>query len=224
MNNSIQFWRYLFTCVICMLHFEVAYFSGQQPIFKCGYLGVEFFFILSGFFLMKHAENSTEPSLVYTLKKVKRFYPDLIICWLLLILNLAWLSKYDVIMLFKELSSHIWEYLLFNSTGITWNMLNMVTWYLSALLITGYFIYWIIQNGKKEFIEFIAPLTVFLIYSYYGYCGGGIDFHLQWAGITLHSILRAWGGGKRWLFNFCIKSVLPKNENYNFKKENFIIA
>lgn len=135
MNNSIQFWRYLFTCVICMLHFEVEYFAGEQPVFRCGYLVVEFFFILSGFFLMKHAENSRDSSLTYTLQKVKRFYPDLLISWGLLIFNLSWLFKYDLKTVIGEIFSHIWEYLLLNSTGITWNILNGVTWYLSALLI-----------------------------------------------------------------------------------------
>ena len=73
-------------------------------------------------------------------------------------------------------------------------MLNGLTWYISALLIAGYFIYWLLKNKRKTYLEFIAPLIIFLIYSYYAFCGVGIDFHLAWIGITLHSILRATGG------------------------------
>lgn len=193
-NNAIQFWRYIFTCLICVLHFETQYFSGSQPFFRCGYLGVEFFFILSGFFMMKHVEHSQETALAYTWGRIKRFYPDLVISWTLLILNLTWINGYDFLEIWNVIKSHIWEYLLLNSTGITWEMLNGLTWYISALLIAGYFIYWLLKNKRKTYLEFIAPLLIFLIYSYYAYCGVGIDFHLAWIGITLHSILRALGG------------------------------
>ena len=113
-NNAIQFWRYLFTCLICILHFETQYFSGEQPFFLCGYLGVEFFFILSGFFMVKHAERSQETALEYTWGRIKRFYPDLLISWILIMLNLAWVNGYGPLDTWREIISHIWEYLLLN--------------------------------------------------------------------------------------------------------------
>lgn len=184
MNYSIEFWRWFITCGICMLHFEVTYFpDGSQPLFKCGYLGVEFFFILSGFFLMKHMEEHPEESaFIYTKKRLLKFYPELVVAWFLLIANLAYANKWGIQEIWKEFISHIWEYLLLNAIGITWNVLNGPTWYLSALIIVGYFIYWLIKWNKKVFLEFIAPLLVILVYSYYAYLGGGVRLSFDMAG------------------------------------------
>lgn len=194
MNNSIQFWRWLFTCLICMLHFEPQYLNGEQPVFACGYLAVEFFFILSGFFMMKHAESHNDSALIYSIGRVKRFYPDLLLCWALLILNLAIVNNYGFMDTFNEVKKHVWEYLLLNSLGITWDILNGPTWYISALVISGYFIYWLIKKNKDFFIQFIAPILIFLIYSYYAYLGNGLDYHLVWERISMGSISRAVGG------------------------------
>lgn len=194
MNNSIQFWRWLFTCLVCMLHFEFQYLGGEQPIFKCCYLAVEFFFILSGFFMMKHAENHDDSALMYSAGRVKRFYPGLFLSWVLLILNIAFVNDYKLTEIFDEIKKHIWEYLLMNSLGISWDILNGATWYISALVISGYFIYWLIKKNKKVFIQFIAPMLIFFIYSYYAYQGSGLDYHLEWERISVSSISRAVGG------------------------------
>lgn len=56
-NPIIEFYRFLFMCVICLWHFR-----GIVPTFHSGYLPVEFFFILSGYLLyntvIKHPERT----------------------------------------------------------------------------------------------------------------------------------------------------------------------
>lgn len=194
MNYTIQFWRWFFTLVICMLHFEPQYFEGEQPIFKCGYLAVEFFFILSGFFLMRHVERSEESAFQYSVSRVKSLYPTLVFSWILLIANLAIIRKYSLIEILKEIKLHIWEYLLMNATGVTWDILNGVTWYISALIIVGYFVYWLVKWNKKIFLGLIAPFAILLIYQYYIGLGNGLDYHLAYARLFMGSLNRAMGG------------------------------
>lgn len=207
-NYQIEFWRYFFTCVICMLHFEAGYFTdGSQPVFKCGYLGVEFFFILSGFFLMKHLERQEESAVKYTFKRIQRLYPNLVLAWVLLICNIAVIKHYNFKDILREVKLHVWEYLLMNITGITWDILNGPTWYLSALIIAGYFVYWLAKWNRNVFLGFIAPLTIVLVYFWYIPMGEGLDYHLQMGRIFFAGIERAFGG-------LCIGCITYKLSEY----------
>lgn len=52
-------------------------------------------------------------------------------------------------------------------------MVNVPTWYLSVLLICSYIIYFLITNYKKIFVEFLSPIFVIVVltwfYRNYGY-------------------------------------------------------
>lgn len=52
-NTYIDFLRVLFCIFICLYHWNKGHFGG-------GYLGVDFFFILSGFYMMQGFENNRE--------------------------------------------------------------------------------------------------------------------------------------------------------------------
>lgn len=194
MNYGIEFWRFIFTCVVCLLHFETSYWGGEQYIFASGYLGVEFFFILSGFLMMRHARHHNDTAIKYILDRIKRFYPSLIIAYSILIINLIIQDNWNVIKIIKEIFAHIWEFLLLTSIGITWEFWNFATWYISALLIASYFIYWLIKKDEKRFAEFTAPLLIFLIYFWYAIQGKGLDYHVHWERICTSAISRAVGG------------------------------
>ena len=52
-NYSIEFYRFLFACIIYVLHVrKYENFSNEYGEFNGGYLAEEFFFILSGFLMM----------------------------------------------------------------------------------------------------------------------------------------------------------------------------
>ena len=55
-NYTIEFYRFIAIIFIAIFHFGIQYI-GDFHWPKGGYLGVEFFFILSGFFLMKESED-----------------------------------------------------------------------------------------------------------------------------------------------------------------------
>lgn len=194
MSYGIEFWRFVFTCIVCLMHFETVYFDGVNKIFACGYLGVEFFFILSGFLMMKHAKKNDETAVRYIFGRIKRFAPSLVISYCILIIHSILQFKWGPVQTMQEIYKHIWEYLLLNSLGINWEIWNGVTWYISALLIASYFLYWMIKRNEKCFVEFIGPLLIFFIYSWYAFQGTGLDYHLYWERICTSAISRAVGG------------------------------
>ena len=81
-NYTVEFYRFITIIFIAVFHFGIQY-TGKFHWPKGGYLGVEFFFILSGFFLMREAnkdkikgESDSKLSVNYLLSKLKRLYPD----------------------------------------------------------------------------------------------------------------------------------------------------
>ena len=57
-NGAINAYRFLFAVVIALLHFRYYGGFGAEPTgFRGGYLAVEFFFLTSGFFLIKRIEE-----------------------------------------------------------------------------------------------------------------------------------------------------------------------
>lgn len=73
--GSIEVYRYLFTTIVCLMHFW-AFFWGKGSICGGGYIAVDFFFVLSGFFLCNSALKSGS-AMRYSLR---HFFSVLFIC------------------------------------------------------------------------------------------------------------------------------------------------
>lgn len=82
-NTSVDAMRFIFMCILCPLHCPAV-----NP-FPNGYIAVEFFFILAGFFLYQSFRQHPDVGTVdFTLKKMKRFlYPMLLSIVLLMLLD-----------------------------------------------------------------------------------------------------------------------------------------
>ena len=53
-NNAIEAYRFLFSIVVCLFHFRIkGEFSSPNGAFNGGYLGVEYFSVIGGCFLME---------------------------------------------------------------------------------------------------------------------------------------------------------------------------
>ena len=52
-NETVDFLKFLFALVIVIFHGRKLASSGEFALFQSGYLGVEFFFLVSGFLMMK---------------------------------------------------------------------------------------------------------------------------------------------------------------------------
>jgi hypothetical protein len=66
---------------------------------------------------------------------------------------------------------------------------NGVTWYISVLLIAGYFIWFFLRRSKKTYIELICPLSILLIFPYLFRTYGFVGYHWDKNSFILNSAL-----------------------------------
>lgn len=160
-SNCIELYRFLFTLVICIFHFQK---TRDISVINTGYLAVEFFFILSGYLIMQsYRKNRKESAFVYTVKKVRRLYPHYFFSFLLLFAaSSVFYKDFSAGTLFRAIP----ELLMVQNIGIYNGGINYPLWYLSVLVIGGYFIYYLLNDKEKTFINIGAPAVIILFFTY----------------------------------------------------------
>lgn len=176
---TVEFWRFAFTVLVCIYHAEM--YFGSPKFLPSGSSAVEFFFVLAGFLLAKSAKSGlagrTAPvtareahakALDFVAKKLKAFYPVLIVVLLLAILVIPIFQSPFADRL-KNLQNTEWELLMLVGTPFGYN--NGATpivplWFLTGLLIVGY-VYTFFLYKNYDFMMFIAPVLGVLGYVYF---------------------------------------------------------
>ena len=177
-KNSIEFLRFVLCCIVCLHHFRSYGNNGQkfsEGVFMGGYLGVDIFFVIAGYFMMQHftkqagkSTESPENAALYYLKgRLTKLVPHHLFSWMCMALLLSIVLKTNP--LHEVLLQGAWELVLLKATGLGNNFsVNGVSWYLSAMLLASYPIYWILcierryRGNNNIYLYFFAPL-VFLI-------------------------------------------------------------
>lgn len=170
-NNILDFYRIIFTLIICLHHFQGTL---DTKIISTGYIGVEFFFILSGFFLYKSfKKNNNETAFQYTVKRIKRLYPEYILAFILcFILQMAQSGKEkSVDFIFQAIS----EITLMQNIGIFRGGFNYPLWYLSVLIFAGYIVYELLKKDKETFSKIISPIAIVFTFSLLNSMGKGLE-------------------------------------------------
>lgn len=79
-NYAIEAFRFIFICIICLWHCRDA-----APWLRHGYIAVEFYFVLSGFFIFQsYRRHQNLGVLDFTWRKIKKFYIPFFISVILL--------------------------------------------------------------------------------------------------------------------------------------------
>ena len=169
-NTVLDFYRIVFTLIICLHHFQGAL---NMNFIAKGYIGVEFFFILSGFFLYKSFKKHKDESAVgYTVKKLKRLYPEYIVAFVLFFAIMAIQNKGDII---SYIFNAISEITLTQNIGVFKGGINYPLWYLSVLIFAGYIIFGILKKNEDTFIKIISPIFIVFTFSLLNYLGKGLE-------------------------------------------------
>lgn len=180
-NKTIELWRFIFIFSICIMHFNESFQirtfgEVKSAVLGGSFIGVDFFFILSGFLLYKTFYSKEQKSSFilqdawhYTYHKIKSIYPIFITSFILLfIYNLITTSQYNLKNILFSLYSFKWELLLMSMFEIGDNFYsNYPLWYISVWILVGHIIYSLLKQNKEFFINFIAPLTIVLGYAWY---------------------------------------------------------
>lgn len=179
---SIEAFRFIFMLVIILWHF-----SRFNP-FTHGYIVVDFFFMLSGFFLYKSFSRNQQTSYAYTVDKIKKFAPEYVLMFFIIFLVKSIIVyKGESVMV---LCSAIPELLMIQGVGFN-TVINTPTWYISIMLIAGYLIYALLK--VKILSKILLPLSVISIYIYLFHRSPSIET-FERVGLVYLPLLRGFAG------------------------------
>ena len=200
-NGEIQFYRLLMALSVALFHF-----AGDG-----GYLAVDFFFLLSGYFAVRravrHPQASYRDAMGWTLKKLAPTYAYVLpICGSHILVH-ALLEHRGFTGALRALVYEIPQLSLISASGLFDGSYNFVShlWYLSCLFMLLPVFYALLIKNRDFFLYVFAPLSMLLCY---GYCARAVG-HLQLShALTLFFIdgmFRAWaglcGGALVWLLS-----------------------
>lgn len=202
-NAIIELMRFLFASIIVLFHagadakiINQTYllFGIEVSFFRYGYLGVEFFFVVSGYLMAKKAYkniDSTDNELGWETwrflrHKISAIMPVYVIACLLVACYFTFYGK-GLSFSLERLPS----LLFLQRTGIVDKEYIGIAWYLSSMFIGIAFIYPILKKKYELYTMCIGPIISLLIIGYLihetGYLGGVSD----WLGISYKCNFRA---------------------------------
>ena len=185
-KNQLEFYRVIFTLGICIYHARG--FLGLS-FMQNGYLLVEFFFILSGYFLFTSFKREDHhSSLKYIKKRLLRLYPEYLVAALLAIVAMG-IVNHDF-----NLSKAFNELLLVQNTGLFHlGGYNYPCWYISTMLLAGVIIYGLMSFNEQAFLKIGTPIIVFCGYCFILSQGNGLE-NWSYVGPIAIAALRAFCG------------------------------
>ena len=205
-NGKIEFYRFLFCIFVLFFHIQKYILkpslqdSGiHLAFFLHGSIGVEFFFVLSGFLMAKSVNasrsNSTKPiasrCLSFMKRKYRSVFPYHCIAFVLVFLSLILTDDSYQSQPILKLIDSIPNFFLVEMTGISFSNPNHIEWYLSCMLIAMAIIYPILLKFYDSFTHYFAPLFALLICGYIIYTTGSLTGVSVWMGICYKSLWRA---------------------------------
>lgn len=205
-NGFIEFCRFIFMMSIVSHH---AMFLSDEPGYIPlwgGYISVEFFFILTGYFLydshfkadLGQKTKDKQNSAIYQVyHKFKRFYPYFFISWCTIFVMVHVESgNLSFHTLFWDFIFGIPQLLFLQCVGLAGvgNNYNSTMWFVSALLIGMLVVYPLICCCKKHFATAIAPALCLICYGNVMKISSSLGSVHDWAGPLQAGSLRAIGG------------------------------
>lgn len=171
-NNAIVIWRIIFTYMIMIFHFDNKYGISQHFDMVFGwYIGVEFFFIVSGYLLytgMDKLSKKYHSGWDYLLHRYRKIYPYYLGAFLFSLICNAVTSLTSLKDILKVFLEHYFEMFALHGIGLGngWSNLNNTSWFISIMFIGGFIIFHCLIKWRDNFCNFIVPLMIMIFYSY----------------------------------------------------------
>lgn len=186
-TTSIELLRFIAALAVMTTHFGIAHLGGDNA--QYAYVVVDFFFMLAGFFMIRHIDTHEDPMAPgpYLLHKVLSFYAILALA--LCAQMIFYVMQYDIqgVYGFVQALFHFkWEALLLHCAGTLKNpafnkdYLLGQDWYLSAMMLGLVFTYPLARYATRIFRNWVAPVVAILFYAgivqYYGTLNVGSEY------------------------------------------------
>lgn len=204
-NTLLELWRFFFCMAVLAFHF---FSKIESDFFHVGYLGVEFFFIVSGYFIGSYYCRYQEGKSItarlksivsYLISRLKRLYPFYLLALVLMLIVRTMINKYHFMDILRTIKDCFAEFFLLQWTPLGNEVLISAGWFVPSVFFGGLLFVIILALTDKIGGYLIAPLTSFFIYRYYFHLIGKIDVIYSY-----HSILRGIAGIAFGVFLFFI--------------------
>lgn len=164
-NGKIDLLKFLFAVTIAIYHFNC---SADYPheIFNSAYIAVEFFFIVSGYFMAKSLSkfdsrsdtNVIKESLVFIKKKYFSFFKYHVFMFIVTVV--LWIPYFDFSL--KEwlikLMKAVPNFFLLKMFGFNSSPWLMAEWYLSSMMIVMFILAPVMIKHRKLYSCYFAPV------------------------------------------------------------------
>ncbi len=160
--NSHYFWRVVFTIIVSLGHMRFFPLENTST-----YIGVDYFFMVSGFFVATAVDQYDEFSWTYTKRRIKKLWPHVLFSFMVIVL---FLHESSVLGTIKSVFYHFSEivpglYFVQDYSFSGSYMYNYPTWYLSCMLLIGGVIHYLFRRHREALVSF-APVVIVMILSY----------------------------------------------------------
>lgn len=193
-DGNIELLRFMAGVSIAAYHFEWVYI-GYPVYFQHFYIWVEFFFVVSGFFLALNAKDEGDlSSYRYVFRQWKKLYPLYAggFCFTFFIVN--FLEKNPFAQWIEGLWRAKWEVLLLGIAGFDndASMYNLggAPAYISALLICSLILHYFMIHYRNEMLHVWLPIGIVVIFGRIMNVYGNLSQWMTFDGICNLGLLR----------------------------------
>lgn len=196
-NGTIDLLKFLFSIIVILYHFDNAV-RYPDELFTKGYIGVEFFFVTSGFLFAKSLakysygkDTLAQDSVGFMKRKFTSLFPYHVFFFLMTFIYCIIRYGWGIRSTFSQLLSSIPDFLLLRMGGISNLPLLGHEWYVSAMLIVMFILTPVVIKYRKIFLQYICPIMVVGCLGFLYHQKHDLDFVSQWTGVCMAGILRA---------------------------------
>lgn len=193
-NVDIELVRIFAIVVIMALHFQED-FTGKRSFFSGGYLGVDIFFMLAGFFCFNQFSANNERGIPfdvyrYGLKRIRKLWPPFVISVILWLILVFVQNGFNI----SFMIHHLW------GTKYQWMWLNFLSnagghefrtlWYLPVLFWTELLIVHLLNRNWKNYLSAAPCLGVFLM-AFLAQSFESLSMQGEWIYVVQGGVVRA---------------------------------
>jgi len=213
-NGKIEFLRFFFCIAVLLFHAQkyivgsVSFKDGiHLSMFPHGAMGVEFFFLLSGFLMAKsvykiksatalngyeyNEKTLSQNSLTFLKRKYLSVFPQHCVAFVFAFIALALKDNFTLKQGILKLVDSIPNFFLVQMTGVNFSNPNHLEWYISCMLIAMAIIYPLCSKFYYSFTRYVAPFLALMTLGYMIYTTKSLTGVSVWMGLSYKSMFRA---------------------------------
>ena len=218
-NGIVSLWKFIFALVIAFFHGGEFFQPNENVFFLKGYIVVEFFFIISGFYFasegLKKEYSKKEIGndlLAFIWKKIKSFFPFILVGYLFSLILQAYYSHWGL----STIINSFWNLTLLKYLGFGKVIMLGQLWYISHMLLVMFILYPFVVKNKENFIKIVSPVIIILGLGFLNHTYGSIN-HLDKIFYTLipTGVIRAFADINIGMIAYLISTKISK---VNFTK------